>query len=91
MVIVQTPRAGIISESLKDKWEHFLPIEHVILYTRESLTKLFKNAGFKLLKASSFGANAPLNVIPEPYKSAFDRLAKKTDNGSTQTACFTVT
>ena len=87
-IIVQTPRIGILSDSLKDEWQHFLPFEHVILYSRESLVKLFSDAGFQLLKISSFGANAPSNIIPEPYKSTFDWLAKLTDNGSTQVAHF---
>ena len=87
-VIVETPRVGIISDTLKDKWEHFLLFEHVILYTRKALVKLSSNAGFRLLKISSFGANAPLNVIPQHYKNAFDNLAKQTDNGSTQVAYF---
>ena len=86
--MIQTPRVGILSDSLEDKWQHFLPFEHLILYSRESLVKLFSDAGFQLLKISSFGANAPSNDIPEPYKSAFDRLAKQTDNGSTQVARF---
>jgi hypothetical protein len=32
----------------------------------------------------SFGANAPSPKIPRPYKSAYDQLAKQTDNGATQ-------
>ncbi|MDP3014640.1 MAG: class I SAM-dependent methyltransferase, partial [Candidatus Subteraquimicrobiales bacterium] len=89
-LIIQTPRVGILSDSLKDKWEHFLPFEHVILYTRDSLIKQLKTADFKLSKAMSFGANAPINIIPYPYKNAFDKIAKQTDNGSTQVVCFTL-
>lgn len=87
-IIVQTPRVGILSDSFKNEWQHFLPFEHVILYTRESLVELFDDVGFQLLKTSSFGSNSPSHIIPEPYKSTFDCLAKFTDNGSTQVARF---
>lgn len=87
-IVAQTPRVGHITHSLKDKWEHFLPFEHVTLYTRESLIRLFDNEGFKLLSVASFGANAPSNIISQPYKNVFDGLAKLTDNGSTQIASF---
>lgn len=87
-VVVQTPRVGILSESLRENWEHFLPLEHVILYTREALIALFDEFGFHVRKAGSFGGNAPPNLIPNPYKNAYDSLAKRTDNGSTQIAHF---
>jgi hypothetical protein len=87
-VVVQTPRIGLLTDSLGESWEHFLPFEHVVLYTRESMIRLFEQAGFHLVAAGSFGANAPAGVVPEPYKGALDRLAKETDNGATQVARF---
>jgi SAM-dependent methyltransferase len=87
-IIVQTPRVGILSEMLKENWEHFLPLEHLVLYTRESLLFLFRKFGFHPIKAWSFGGNAPSGIIPKPYKNAYDTLAKKTDNGSTQVVHF---
>jgi SAM-dependent methyltransferase len=86
--VLQTPRTGLLTESLREVWEHFLPFEHVVLYTRQSLIRLFEQAGFRLVAVSSFGANAPVSAVPEPYKTAVDRLAKVTDNGSTQVARF---
>lgn len=87
-IILQTPRAGIISESLRDQWAHFLPVEHVLIYSREALIRLFDQGGLRLNKAGSFGANAPIAIIPQPFKNTFDRLAKHTDHGSTQVASF---
>ena len=87
-VVLQTPRIGLLTESLREAWEHFLPFEHVVLYTRQSLIRLFEQAGFRLVAVGSFGANAPVSAVPEPYKTAVDRLAKVTDNGSTQVARF---
>jgi 2-polyprenyl-3-methyl-5-hydroxy-6-metoxy-1,4-benzoquinol methylase len=89
-VVVQTPRIGLLSDSLQEAWEHFLPFEHVVLHTRKSLIRLFEQAGFRMVSVCSFGANAPVGVVPEPYKTAVDRMAKETDNGSTQVARFTL-
>ncbi len=88
IVVVQTPRVGILSDALGESWEHFLPLEHVVLYTRESLLAIFGEFGFHLRKVGSFGGNAPAHRVPNPYKNAYDILAKRTDNGSTQIACF---
>jgi len=87
-VIVQTPRLGFLAEVLGELWEHYLPLEHVVLYGRGSLRRLFEEAGLRLVAASSFGSNAPPGIVPEPYKQAFDRLAKRTDYGSTQIGRF---
>ncbi len=87
-MVIQTPRVGLIADSLMEAWEHFLPFEHVVLYSRESLVELFVKAGYELKKAGSFGANAFEKIIPQPYKNIYDRLAKISDNGATQMAYF---
>lgn len=87
-VLVQTPRVGFLSDSYKEEFQHYLPIEHIHLFSRETLLKLFEKIGFKVIKTGSFGANAPITKVPEPYKSIFDKLAKITDNGATQLALF---
>jgi hypothetical protein len=46
--------------------------------------RIANRAGLSVLAAGSFGANAPGSSIPQPYKRAFDALAKATDNGATQ-------
>jgi 2-polyprenyl-3-methyl-5-hydroxy-6-metoxy-1,4-benzoquinol methylase len=89
-IIVQTPRMGLLSEALGSAFEHYLPLEHVHLFRRETLVRLFSEAGFDLVAAASFGANAPAEAVPLPYKGAFDRLAKATDNGATQLAAFAI-
>jgi len=87
-LVVQTPMAGILSGLLGTYWAHLLIFEHVILYSRESLILLLKEFGFQPNKVSSFGANCPSHIVPEPYKSVYDRLVKLTDCGSTQIGCF---
>jgi len=83
-VVVQTPRIGLLAEVLGDRFEHYLPIEHVHLFSRESLVGAIEKAGFRVHRVASFGANAPPGRVPDPYKGAYDRLAKLTDNGATQ-------
>jgi 2-polyprenyl-3-methyl-5-hydroxy-6-metoxy-1,4-benzoquinol methylase len=87
-LLVQTPRIGLLSECLGEAFEHYLPMEHVHLFPRATFTSLFEGMGFEADKLASFGANAPAVNIPAPYKQAFDRLAKTTDQGATQLGLF---
>jgi 2-polyprenyl-3-methyl-5-hydroxy-6-metoxy-1,4-benzoquinol methylase len=83
-LLLQTPRAGFLADILGEAFEHYLPIEHVHLFPRETLVNCMAPLGFRVVKAMSFGANAPATTVPRPYKSAYDQLAKRTDNGATQ-------
>jgi 2-polyprenyl-3-methyl-5-hydroxy-6-metoxy-1,4-benzoquinol methylase len=87
-LLVQTPRMGLLSAEMEDAFEHYLPFEHVHLFRRETLVRLFAEHGLESLDAASFGANAPVERVPRKYKMAFDRLAKVTDNGATQLVLF---
>jgi len=87
-LLIQTPRIGFLSDNYLELFEHYLPIEHVHLFPRETLVGLVELYGFKTIKVSSFGANVPGNKIPNPYKEIFDKLAKLTDQGITQLALF---
>ena len=67
--------------SYEDKFE--------LRYWRDDEVKsVFESSGFRTVKTASFGANAPLAKVPNPYTAAYDRLAKLTDNGATQVALF---
>jgi len=83
-VLLQTPRIGLLSDALGESFEHYLPVEHIHLFPRETLINCMISTGYRITKAMSFGANAPAAKITRPYKSAYDRLAKLTDNGATQ-------
>jgi len=83
-LLLQTPRVGLLSDVLEESFEHYLPIEHIHLFPRQTLVDCMTPIGFSVSKAMSFGANAPSAKIPRPYKSAYDQLAKRTDNGATQ-------
>lgn len=88
LLLIQTPRVGLLSEILGERFAHYLPVEHVHLFPRESLVRFLQDFGFRLLRAASFGANVPAEVIPSPYKEACDRLAKVSDQGATQVLLF---
>ncbi len=88
LLLIQTPRVGLLSEILGERFAHYLPIEHIHLFPRESLVRFFESFGFHLRRGASFGANVPSGIIPSPYKEACDRLAKVTDHGATQIMLF---
>lgn len=83
-LFMQTPRVGLLSDLLGARFEHYLPLEHLHLFTRDALVGAAERAGFALVAAASFGANAPASLIPQPYKAAYDALAKDADEGATQ-------
>lgn len=71
-----------------DVFAHYLVLEHLHLFSRGALINLFQDEGFSCLKQASFGANALINHVSEPYKKAYDKLAKKFDFGATQVLLF---
>lgn len=87
-VIVQTPHFGDLAIFMKEVFAHYLVVEHLHLFSRKALLTLFENEGFECAAQSSFGANAYTRYVAEPYKTAFDKLAKKYDFGATQVLHF---
>lgn len=83
-ILLETPRVGLLSQVVVERFEHYLPMEHLHLFPRETLVRVAEQAGLVVVAARSFGANAPGSRIPQPYKRAYDELAKATDNGATQ-------
>lgn len=90
-VIVQTPHFGELAILMKEAFAHYLVVEHLHLFSRKALLSLFENEGFRCIAQSSFGANAYAKYVSEPYKTAFDKLAKKYDFGATQVLHFKLT
>ncbi|MBT9614049.1 MAG: class I SAM-dependent methyltransferase [Burkholderiales bacterium] len=75
-VIVQTPHFGDLTLFMKEAFAHYLVVEHLHLFSRKALLALFENEGFECVAQSSFGANAYAKYVSDPYKTAFDKLAK---------------
>lgn len=90
-VIVQTPHFGDLALFMKEAFAHYLVVEHLHLFSRKAVLALFENEGFECVAQSSFGANAYAKYVFDPYKTAFDKLAKKFDFGATQVLHFKLT
>lgn len=87
-MIIQTPHFNELATLLKEAFAHYLVVEHLNLFSRKALIALFEDEGFAVLAQSSFGANAYGKYVSEPYKSTYDKLAKKYDFGATQVLYF---
>ncbi|MBT0663926.1 methyltransferase domain-containing protein [Geobacter pelophilus] len=87
-VLVQTPHFNDLAILLGDVFAHYIVVEHLNLFSRKALLTIFEDEGFECIAQSSFGANAYEKNVSEPYKSAYDKLAKKYDFGATQVLYF---
>ncbi len=70
IVLIDVPNAGGLgSKILKDKWPYRLPLEHKQQFTKESLSKVFKDSGFKVIyfksRSGVFELSNPLMEIWE--------------------------
>lgn len=68
ILLVDVPNAGgLASVVLGDKWPYRLPLEHKQQFTRESLSNVFSEAGFKIIHFKSrsgiFEFNDPISEI----------------------------
>lgn len=81
--VLETPNTGILSELFKERWAHYLPLQHVHLFNTTNLTSLLDQNGFKIINLITFGANCPKEFVQEPYKGVFDKLVKRLGIGST--------
>lgn len=85
-LLVQTPHVGLLADRLGPCFVHYMPVQHVHLFRRRTLVRLFAAVGMRCVAAASFGASA--QSIPQPFKAAYDALAKHVDEGATQLALF---
>ncbi|MDE1919356.1 MAG: class I SAM-dependent methyltransferase [Patescibacteria group bacterium] len=83
-ILLETPRVGALSEQFGEHWPHLLPVQHLSLASKEGMQKFARRMWLMIEKHVSFGGNAPGSVVPQPYKGAYDRLAKKLDFGDVQ-------
>lgn len=84
MLVIQTPRVGHIAVAFAETWPHLLPVQHLSLASKEGMKALAEHSGFSVDAHTSFGANAPSELIPSQYKRAYDALAKQLDFGEVQ-------
>lgn len=82
-VVIQTPCTGMISELFGDKWLYYLPVQHLHLFSQESLFKLLSDTGFSVVSWVRFGSCNPKGSIPDVNKKAMDTIAKRMGIGDT--------
>lgn len=82
-LIVQTPCTGMISELFGDKWLYYMPIEHIHLFSQESLFRLLAETGFAVVSWVRFGSCNPKGSIPDLNKKVIDTIAKRLGIGDT--------
>lgn len=86
-ILIETPMFGSLAKKLSDKWSHFIIVEHINLFSRQAIKKMFAEAGMECISESSFGANLPAMADPV-FKKALDQMAKEKDFGATQVLRF---
>jgi 2-polyprenyl-3-methyl-5-hydroxy-6-metoxy-1,4-benzoquinol methylase len=82
-VVIQTPCTGMVSELFGDKWLYYLPVQHLHLFSQESLFKLLSETGFSVVSWVRFGSCNPKGSIPDINKKAMDTIAKRMGIGDT--------
>jgi 2-polyprenyl-3-methyl-5-hydroxy-6-metoxy-1,4-benzoquinol methylase len=86
-ILVETPRFGVLAKKFGQNWAHYLTFEHINLFSRDAIKKLFKDFGMECISESSFGANI-FGEIDPAIKFALDSIAKEQDFGATQVLRF---
>lgn len=86
-IFIETPRFGSLAKNLGEDWSHYIPIEHINLFSRNGIKTMFEECGMKCISESSFGANI-FGAIKPNVKGALDKIAKENDFGATQVLRF---
>jgi 2-polyprenyl-3-methyl-5-hydroxy-6-metoxy-1,4-benzoquinol methylase len=86
-ILIETPMYGTLAKKLGADWSHFIVLEHINLFSREAIKKIFKDVGMQCISESSFGANLFGEIQPN-VKKALDQIAKEKDFGATQVLRF---
>lgn len=86
-IFIETPMYGSLAKKLGEDWSHYITIEHINLFSRSSIKKMFEDFGMSCISESSFGANIFAKIQPS-VKKALDQMAKEKDFGATQVLRF---
>ena len=66
-----------------EKWLYYLPVQHIHLFSQESLFKLLSDSGFSVISWVRFGSCNPKDSIPDVNKRAIDTIVKRLGIGDT--------
>jgi 2-polyprenyl-3-methyl-5-hydroxy-6-metoxy-1,4-benzoquinol methylase len=87
-LLIETPAVGVISESFREDWRFYMPVEHINLFSQIALFNLCRDAGFSINGWIRFGSGNDSGVVPAANKRAMDRVAKQLGCGDTIAAWF---
>jgi len=82
-LIIETPCRGIISSIFGAKWRFYMPIEHIHLFSQNSLFKLLNLMGFRIVRWTRFGSGNTSGTVHPLLKLFFDRISKLLHIGDT--------
>lgn len=82
-IVIQTPCTGMISELFGERWLYYLPVQHLHLFSQESLFRLLSETGFAVVSWVRFGSCNPKGSIPDLNKKVMDTIAKRLGIGDT--------
>jgi len=82
-LLIETPVIGAISRGFGANWRYFLPVEHLNLFTQQSLFSTCVEAGFDVRRWVRFGSGNTAGTVPDANKRAMDRVAKQYGFGDT--------
>ncbi|HEY4705872.1 MAG TPA: class I SAM-dependent methyltransferase [Thermodesulfobacteriota bacterium] len=82
-LVIQTPCTGMVSELFGESWLYYMPVEHIHLFSQESLFRLLSEEGFSVVNWVRFGSCNPAGSIPAVNKRAMDTIAKRLGIGDT--------
>ncbi len=82
-LIIQTPCRGIIADGYGAGWRHFIPPQHVHIFSQQGLFDLLIKTGFRTVNWVSFGSGCTTGTTNPETKTVFDKVAKTLGIGDT--------
>ena len=76
-LIIETPCTGIISGSFADDWRFYMPVEHIHLFSQNSLFKILTDNDFTIASWIRFGSGNTTGTINQVSKKVADTIAKQ--------------
>jgi len=76
-IIIHTPCREILSKNYGEYWPHYIPPQHVHLFSQKGLFALVENCGFTIAGWTRFGSGIDKGKVPDVYKSTFDKVCKE--------------
>ncbi|MHB9095758.1 MAG: class I SAM-dependent methyltransferase, partial [Eubacteriales bacterium] len=82
-LIIQTPSRGLVADSYGPSWRHFIPPQHVHIFSQQGLFNLLITTGFRIVNWVSFGSGYTTGTTNPETKAVFDKVVKTLGIGDT--------